>query len=164
MIVMGKKKQSKTNAARILDTMEIHYTLKEYPVDESDLSAVHVAASIGMPVEMIFKTLVARGDKTGILMAVIPGAKELDMKAIANISGNKRVEMVPMKEIFALTGYIRGGCSPLGAKKPYPVYIDARVRGQKEVVVSAGKRGEQLVLAPEDLIRATNATVGELIR
>lgn len=161
---MGKKKQSKTNAARILDTMEIHYTLKEYPVDESDLSAVHVAASIGMPVEMIFKTLVARGDKTGILMAVIPGAKELDMKAIANISGNKRVEMVPMKEIFALTGYIRGGCSPLGAKKPYPVYIDARVRGQKEVVVSAGKRGEQLVLAPEDLIRATNATVGELIR
>lgn len=164
MIIMGKKKQSKTNAARILDTMEIHYTLKEYPVDESDLSAVHVAASIGMPVEMIFKTLVARGDKTGILMAVIPGAKELDMKAIANISGNKRVEMVPMKEIFALTGYIRGGCSPLGAKKPYPVYIDARVRGQKEVVVSAGKRGEQLVLAPEDLIRATNATVGELIR
>lgn len=164
MIVMGKKKQSKTNAARILDTMEIHYTLKEYSVDESDLSAVHVAASIGMPVEMIFKTLVARGDKTGILMAVIPGAKELDMKAIANISGNKRVEMVPMKEIFALTGYIRGGCSPLGAKKPYPIYIDARVRGQKEVVVSAGKRGEQLVLAPEDLIRATNATVGELIR
>lgn len=161
---MGKKKQSKTNAARILDRLKIPYTLKEYPVDESDLSAVHVATSIGMPVEMIFKTLVARGDKTGILMAVIPGAEELDMKAIANISGNKRVEMVHLKEVFDLTGYIRGGCSPLGAKKQYPVYIDGHVLQQKEIAVSAGKRGEQLILTPENLIRATEAIVGKLIR
>ncbi len=133
-------------------------------MDESDLSAVHVATSIGMPVEMIFKTLVARGDKTGILMAVIPGAEELDMKAIANISGNKRVEMVHLKEVFDLTGYIRGGCSPLGAKKQYPVYIDGHVLQQKEIAVSAGKRGEQLILTPENLIRATEAIVGKLIR
>ncbi len=161
---MGKKKQSKTNAARILDTLKIPYTLKEYSVDESDLSAVHVAASIGMPIEMIFKTLVARGDKTGIIMAVIPGAEELDMKAIASISGNKRVEMVHLKEVFELTGYIRGGCSPLGVKKTYPVYVDAHALEQKEVAVSAGRRGEQLILSPEDLIRATNAKVGPLIR
>lgn len=157
----GKKK---TNAARILDTLGISYEIKEYEVDEDDLSAVHVAQSVGMPIEMVFKTLVARGDKNGILMAVIPGAAELDLKALAAASGNKRVEMVHLKEVFALTGYIRGGCSPLGAKKEYPVYLDRHAEAQTTIAVSAGKRGEQLLLAPADLVRATRATVAEIVR
>ncbi|MBQ3972125.1 MAG: Cys-tRNA(Pro) deacylase [Selenomonadaceae bacterium] len=157
----GKKK---TNAARILDTLGISYEIKEYEVDEDDLSAVHVAQSVGMPIEMVFKTLVARGDKNGILMAVIPGAAELDLKALATASGNKRVEMVHLKEVFALTGYIRGGCSPLGAKKAYPVYLDRHAEAQTTIAVSAGKRGEQLLLAPADLVRATRATVAEIVR
>ena len=157
----GKKK---TNAARILDTLGISYEIREYEVDEDDLSAVHVAQSVGMPIEMVFKTLVARGDKNGILMAVIPGAAELDLKALAAASGNKRVEMVHLKEVFALTGYIRGGCSPLGAKKEYPVYLDRHAEAQTTIAVSAGKRGEQLLLAPADLVRATRATVAEIVR
>ena len=161
---MGKKKQAKTNAARLLDTLGVSYELKEYPVDEDDLSAVHVAASIGMPIEMVYKTLVARGDRTGVLMAVIPGGGELDLKALAAASGNKRVEMVHLKEVFALTGYIRGGCSPLGAKKDYPVYLDASAKAQERIAISAGKRGEQILLAPMDLIRAAKATVAELAR
>ena len=161
---MGKKKQVKTNAARLLDTLGVSYELKEYPVDEDDLSAVHVAASIGMPIEMVYKTLVARGDRTGVLMAVIPGGGELDLKALAAASGNKRVEMVHLKEVFALTGYIRGGCSPLGAKKDYPVYLDASAKAQERIAISAGKRGEQILLAPMDLIRAAKATVAELAR
>ena len=161
---MGKKKQQKTNAARILDTLGISYELKEYEVDESDLSATHVAASVGMPIEMVYKTLVARGDKNGILMAVIQGDLELDLKALAAVSGNKRVEMVHLKEVFALTGYIRGGCSPLGAKKDYPVYIDERVQTQPKIAVSAGKRGEQIVLAPNDLLSATKGTSALIAR
>ena len=158
------KGRKKTNAARILDTLGISYEIKEYEVDEDDLSAVHVAQSVGMPIEMVFKTLVARGDKNGILMAVIPGAAELDLKALAAASGNKRVEMVHLKEVFALTGYIRGGCSPLGAKKEYPVYLDRHAEAQTTIAVSAGKRGEQLLLAPADLVRATRATVAEIVR
>lgn len=161
---MGKKKQVKTNAARILDTLGISYALKEYPVDEDDLSAVHVAASIGMPIEMVYKTLVARGDKTGVLMAVIPGGGELNLKALAAASGNKKVEMVHLKEVFALTGYVRGGCSPLGAKKEYPVYLDASAEAQETIAVSAGKRGEQLLLAPADLARAAKATIASVAR
>jgi len=158
------KGRKKTNAARILDTLGISYEIREYEVDEDDLSAVHVAQSVGMPIEMVFKTLVARGDKNGILMAVIPGAAELDLKALAAASGNKRVEMVHLKEVFALTGYIRGGCSPLGAKKEYPVYLDRHAEAQTTIAVSAGKRGEQLLLAPADLVRATRATVAEIVR
>ena len=109
------KSTKKTNAARILDGLGIAYELKEYPVDLNDLSAVHVAASVGMPVQQVFKTLVARGDKNGVLMACIPGDGELDLKALAAVSGNKKVEMVHLKEVQGLTGYIRGGCSPLGA-------------------------------------------------
>ncbi len=161
---MGKKKQQKTNAARILDKMGISYELKEYEVDESDLSAVHVAASVGMPIEKVYKTLVARGDKNGILMAVIQGDLELDLKALAASSGNKRVEMVHLKEVFALTGYIRGGCSPLGAKKDYPVYLDERVQEQDNIAISAGKRGEQIILSPADLIKAASATVVRIAR
>ena len=161
---MAKKKQQKTNAARILDRLGIDYELKEYEVDESDLSAVHVAASVGMPIERVYKTLVARGDKNGIVMAVIQGDLELDLKALAAASGNKRVEMVHLKEVFALTGYIRGGCSPLGAKKEYPVYIDERARAQETIAISAGKRGEQIILKPDDLVSATAATVAQIAR
>ena len=159
-----KKKEAKTNAARILDTLGISYELKTYEVDESDLSAVHVAESVGMPIEMVYKTLVCRGDKNGVLMAVIPGGGELDLKALAAASGNKRVEMVHLKEVFGLTGYIRGGCSPLGAKKDYPVYLDASAEQQEVIAVSAGKRGEQIILKPADLITAAKATVAAVSR
>ena len=161
---MAKKKQQKTNAARILDRLGIDYELKEYEVDESDLSAVHVASSVGMPIERVYKTLVARGDKHGIVMAVIQGDLELDLKALAAASGNKRVEMVHLKEVFALTGYIRGGCSPLGAKKEYPVYLDERARAQETIAISAGKRGEQIILKPDDLVSVTAATVAQIAR
>ena len=159
-----KKKEAKTNAARILDTLGISYELKTYEVDESDLSAVHVAESVGMPIEMVYKTLVCRGDKNGVLMAVIPGGGELDLKALAAASGNKRVEMVHLKEVFGLTGYIRGGCSPLGAKKDYPVYLDASAEQQEVIAISAGKRGEQIILKPADLITAAKATVASVSR
>ena len=159
-----KKKEQKTNAARILDTLGIEYELKTYEVDESDLSAVHVAASVGMPIEMVYKTLVCRSDKNGILMAVIPGGGELDMKALAAASGNKRVEMVHLKEVFGLTGYIRGGCSPLGAKKEYPVYLDDSANAQSVIAVSAGKRGEQILLAPADLVQAARAVLARIAR
>ena len=159
-----KKKEQKTNAARILDVLGIGYELKTYEVDESDLSAVHVAASVGMPIEMVYKTLVCRGDKNGILMAVIPGGGELDMKALAAASGNKRVEMVHLKEVFGLTGYIRGGCSPLGAKKEYPVYLDDSANAQSVIAVSAGKRGEQILLAPADLVQAAKAVLARIAR
>ena len=154
-----KKKEAKTNAARILDTLGISYELKTYEVDENDLSAVHVAESVGMPIEMVYKTLVCRGDKNGVLMAVIPGGGELDLKALAAASGNKRVEMVHLKEVFGLTGYIRGGCSPLGAKKDYPVYLDASAEAQEVIAISAGKRGEQIILKPADLVQAAKATM-----
>ena len=165
---MAKKKSGaksgKTNAARILDGIGVSYELKEYPVDLDDLSAVHVAEMVGMPTEKVFKTLVARGDKTGVLMACIPGDGELDLKELAAVSGNKRVEMVHLNEVPGLTGYVRGGCSPLGAKKAYPVYLDASAETQAEISISAGKRGEQILLAPADLIRAANATVAKLNR
>ena len=117
-----------------------------------------------MPIEMVFKTLVARGDKNGVLMAVIPGAMELDLKALASASGNKRVEMVHLKEVQSLTGYVRGGCSPLGAKKDYPVYLDAHANAQETIAISAGVRGEQLLLAPVDLVRAATAKIAEIAR
>lgn len=161
---MGKKKQQKTNAARILDRLGIDYELKDYEVDESDLSAVHVAASVGMPIEQVYKTLVVRGDRNGIMMAVIQGNLELDLKSLASASGNKRAEMVHLKEVFALTGYIRGGCSPLGAKKDYPVYLDERAMEQGSIAISAGKRGEQIILEPTDLVKAASATIANIAR
>lgn len=163
-VVMHMKNKKKTNAARILDTLGISYEIKEYEVDEEDLSAVHVAESVGMPIERVFKTLVARGDRNGVLMAVIPGGAELDLKALAAVSENKRVEMVHLKEVFSLTGYIRGGCSPLGAKKGYPVYLDRHAEEQEVIAISAGKRGEQILLAPSDLVKATKATVAAIAR
>lgn len=154
----------KTNAARILDSLKIKYAIKEYPVDINDLSAVNVANKVGLPVKMVFKTLVVRGDKTGVLMACIPGDGELDLKQLAAASGNKKVEMVQLKEVQGLTGYIRGGCSPLGAKKEYPVYIDESAGNWEIIAISAGIRGEQLLLAPGDLIKAVKAEVAAISR
>ena len=144
---------SKTNAARILDSAGIHYELREYQVDENDLSAPHVAEAIGMPPEQVFKTLVARGDRTGVLLACIPANSELDLKALAAASGNKKVELVAVKEVLPLTGYIRGGVSPVGTRKPYPLYLDETADLWDIISVSAGLRGCQLVLAPGDLAR-----------
>ena len=147
----------KTNAARMLDKLGISYELLEYAVDEDDLSAGSVAAKVGMPTGQVFKTLVARGDKTGVLLACIPGSAELDLKALAAASGNKRIELVPLKEVQPLTGYIRGGVSPLGTKKSYPVYLEANAADWPKVSVSAGVRGCQIILEPADLIRAAAA-------
>ena len=157
------KKVKKTNAARILDELQIKYELKTYPVDEEHLDAVHVAKEVGMPPEQVFKTLCVRGDKTGVIFAVIPGNGELDLKALARVSGNKRCEMVHLKEVLPLTGYIRGGCSPLGARKDYPVFMDETCRLFDRIAISAGQRGMQILAAPEDLVRATRAAVDSLI-
>ena len=147
----------KTNAARLLDRAGIRYELREYEVDESDLSAPRVAELVGLPPDQVFKTLVARGDRTGVVMAAIPANTELDLKALAEASGNKKVELVAVKEILALTGYIRGGVSPLGTKKPYPFYLDETSILWDNISVSAGVRGCQIVLAPDDLATVTQA-------
>ena len=152
----------KTNAARILDRLKIKYDLVSYTVDENDLSAEHLAETAGLPVEKVYKTLVARGDRNGIFVCVIPGAGSLDLKKAAIASGNKKVTMVLMKELESLTGYIRGGCSPLGMKKNYPVFIDESAFEQKEIFISAGQRGLQLHLTPTDLQKATGAEVVSL--
>lgn len=157
------KHNKKTNAARRLDELKIDYKLVEYPVDEEHLDAIHVAQEVGMPAAQVFKTLCVRGDKNGVMFAVIPGDGELDLKALAKVSGNKRAELVALKEVLPLTGYIRGGCSPLGAKKNYPVYMDESCNKWPEIAISAGQRGMQIVAAPADLQRATNATVVPLI-
>ncbi len=154
----------KTNAARILDRLKISYELKEYPVDLDDLSAVNVAQKVGMPVEMVFKTLVVRGDKTGVLMACIPGNAELHLKQLAAVSGNKKVEMVHLREVLGLTGYVRGGCSPLGAKKEYPVYLDKSSEDCEVIAISAGIRGQQILLAPTDLVMAVKGTVASIVQ
>lgn len=153
---------SKTNAARILDQLGIHYELREYEVDPDDLAAETVAAKIGMPPEQVFKTLVVRGERTGIAMAVIPGNHELDFKLLARAMGDKKADIVPLKEVQPLTGYIRGGVTALGAKKDYPVVLDETVILWDVISVSAGQRGTQLIVAPDDYIRATNATVAEI--
>ena len=156
-------KIKKTNAARILDRLKIPYEIKTYEVDEEDLSAVHVAETAGIDIQSVFKTLVTRGDKTGVIMAVINGADEINLKLLAKASGNKSVEMIHLNELLPLTGYIRGGCSPLGAKKDYPVFIDSKALAHEKISVSAGMRGMQLVLTPQDLVKATSATVAELV-
>ena len=149
----------KTNAARFLDKLDIKYETREYEVDEDDLGAETVAGKIGLPLEQVFKTLVVKGDKTGVFLACIPGGEELDLKAAAAASGNKRAELVPLKEVLPLTGYIRGGVSPIGTKKPYPVYIDESACLFPFISISAGIRGCQLLLSPGDLIRVLNAHV-----
>jgi Cys-tRNA(Pro)/Cys-tRNA(Cys) deacylase len=147
----------KTNAARILDREGVVYELREYEVDENDLSAPRVAEKIGIPPEQVFKTLVARGDRTGVVMACIPANTELDLKAMAAASGNKKVELVAVKEVLGLTGYICGGVSPVGTRKPYPLYLDETAILFDVISVSAGIRGCQMLLAPDDLKRVTAA-------
>ncbi len=154
----------KTNAARILDSLGIPYVLHMYDVDESDLSAVHVAQMLGAEPYSVFKTLPARTEKRDVCMFCIPGPAELDLKKAAKASGCKSIEMVPLKELFALTGYMRGGCSPVGAKKPYPVYLDELAFAFDRIFVSAGRRGMNFELAPDELARATEATITDLCR
>ena len=149
----------KTNAARLLDAKGISYDLTEYEVDENDLSATTLAKKIGQDVEQIFKTLVLRGDKTGVFVCVIPGNAEVDLKKAAKVSGNKNCAMVQQKELLGLTGYIRGGCSPLGMKKSYPIYIHETCQLFDQIYISAGQRGLQLKLNPEDLIKMVEAEV-----
>ena len=147
----------KTNAARFLDNLRIEYRLMEYEVDESDVSAEAVAKKTNLPLEQVFKTLVARGDKSGVVLACIPGGGQLDLKRLSEISGNKKVEMVPVKEIQALTGYIRGGVSPIGTKKHYPVYLDESALKFPFISISAGVRGCQILLDPKHLFKAIGA-------
>ncbi|WNG35282.1 Cys-tRNA(Pro) deacylase [Archangium minus] len=154
----------KTNAARLLDSLGIRYELREYDVDPEDLSAETVAAKVGLPAEQVFKTLVARGDRTGVLMAVVPGNGELDLKALARLSGDRKVDTVPLKELQPLTGYIRGGVTAIGGKKEYPVYVDETLELFDIVSVSAGVRGTQLLLAPADYLKVTKGKVGPISR
>ena len=154
----------KTNACRILDSMGIRYHLREYPVDESDLSAETVAAKVGLPAEQVWKTLVVRGDRSGVLFAVLPGDQELDPKALARLIGDRHVEPVALREVQPLTGYIRGGVTALGAKKDYPVYCDEVIELFDQISISAGVRGTQILLGPADYLRATGATVGPIAR
>jgi len=154
----------KTNAARILDKLGVNYELVVYEVDENDLSVQAVALKLGQDIEQVFKTLVLRGDKSGIFVCVIPGAEELDLKKAASVSGNKSTAMVPMKELLSLTGYVRGGCSPIGMKKDFPTYIDESITLFDAVYVSAGMRGLQFKIVPDDLIKITSASVGDLIQ
>lgn len=153
----------KTNAARLLDAKSIHYDLAEYDVDESDLSAVTLAKKIGQNVEQIFKTLVLRGDKTGVFVCVIPGNAEVDLKKAAKVSGNKNCAMVQQKELLPLTGYIRGGCSPIGMKKTFPTFVHETCQLYDLIFVSAGQRGLQFKINPEDLIKITASEVCDLV-
>jgi len=152
----------KTNAARLLDQLAIGYELREYEVDPEDLAAETVAAKIGLPPEQVFKTLVARGDRNGICMAVIPGNAELDLKALATASGDRKIQLVPVKELQGLTGYIRGGVTALAAKKDYPIYADETIELFNTISISAGVRGLQILIGPEDYLRATKARLALL--
>lgn len=157
-------KIDKTNAVRLLDKEKIEYKLIPYEVDESDLSAIHVAEQLHEPVEQVFKTLVLKGDKSGYFVCIIPGAEELDLKAAAKISGNKSCDMIPMKELLNITGYIRGACSPIGMKKLFPTYIDKSYEAFEYIYISAGKRGLQIQLNPLDLVQIVSTTSGNLTK
>ena len=154
----------KTNAARLLDSLGISYEIRNYEIDENDLSAESVAAKIGMPPEQVFKTLVARGDRNGVCLAVIPGDQQLDLKALARLTGDRKIDTVPLKEVQPLTGYIRGGVTALGSRKPYPVFADETVELFDTISISAGLRGTQLLLHPSDYIRATSAKTGAIAK
>lgn len=161
MIIMAKKIE-KTNAARLLDKAKIAYDLIPYEFDENDLAAQHVADSLGQDIAKVFKTLVLHGDKTGYIVCVIPGDKEVDLKALAKVSGNKKVEMIPMKDLLSVTGYIRGGCSPIGMKKRFPTFFHSSATEHDIIYVSAGVRGLQVEINPKDLISYVQATVADV--
>ena len=154
----------KTNVMRMLDKAKIEYTTKEYEVDESDLSGVHVAESVGMDTDVVFKTLVGKGDKTGFCVFCIPCAAELDLKKAAKASGNKKIEMLPLKELLPTTGYIRGGCSPVGMKKKLPTFIHSSSLNFEKIAVSGGARGVQFFLSPNDLISYTGAACEDITK
>ena len=154
----------KTNAVRQLDQLAIRYELREYDVDPEHLDAETVAAKVGLPAEQVFKTLVARGDRSGVMLAVVPGNAELDAKALARLTGDRRVELAPLKEVQPLTGYVRGAVTALGPRRSYPVYADETIELFDIISVSAGVRGTQVLLAPADYLRATEATLGPIAR
>lgn len=157
----------KTNAARLLDRAKIAYRLVPYQVDESDLSATHVAATIGENPAQVFKTLVLHGERTGgggYFVCVIPAAEEVDLKKAARAAGMKKAEMLPMKELLPLTGYIRGGCTPIGMKKPFPTYFHLTVNNFDKIFISAGQRGLQFEIAPVDIIKYVGATIADLVK
>ena len=156
------KKIEKTNAARLLDRAKISYNLIPYEFDENDLAAQQVAESLGQPIERVFKTLVLHGDRTGYVVCVVPGNGEVDLKALAKLSGNKKVEMIAMKDLLSVTGYIRGGCSPVGMKKRFPTYFHSTALDFETIYVSAGGRGMQIEIAPDDLIGFVGAIVGDV--
>ena len=149
----------KTNAVRLLDQLGIQYALREYEVDRNDLAAETVAAKIDLPAEQVFKTLVARGDRSGICMAVVPGNAELNLKALAAAAGDRKIQLVPVKELQSLTGYIRGGVTALAGKKDYPVYVDESIELYDTISISAGIRGVQILLAPSDYLNVTRAVL-----
>ena len=157
------KKIDKTNAARLLDRAKIAYELIPYTVDEDNRAATHVAEELGEDIATVFKTLILRGDRTGHFVCVIPGDKEVDLKAAARVSGNKKADLIPMKELLPTTGYIRGGCSPIGMKRPFPTFIHATCLDHERIYISAGVRGLQIAIAPTDLIAYTGAEVAEII-
>lgn len=156
------KKIEKTNAARLLDRAGIAYELIPYEVDENDLAATHVAESLGEPIERVYKTLVLRGDRNGHFVCVVQGDREVDLKAAAKASGNKSADLIPMKELLPTTGYIRGGCSPIGMKRRFPTFIDSSCDAFDYIYISAGVRGLQLRIAPSDLVRFVGAELAQV--
>lgn len=154
----------KTNAARLLDRAKIHYRLVPYEVDENNLAATHVAEQLGEDISRVFKTLVLHGDRCGYFVVVVPGDAEVDLKKAAKAAGDKKVDLIQMKELLPLTGYIRGGCSPVGMKKQFPTFFHSTAPTFDEIYVSAGQRGLQFCVAPADLIKFTRATVADLIK
>jgi Cys-tRNA(Pro)/Cys-tRNA(Cys) deacylase len=156
------KKIEKTNAARLLDRAKIAYELVPYQVDENNLAATHVAESLGEPIERVYKTLVLSGDRNGYFVCVVQGDKEVNLKAAAKVSGNKSAEMIPMKELLPTTGYIRGGCTPIGMKKRFPTFIDSTVLQYDHIFISAGVRGLQLKINPAELIAYIEAQVADI--
>lgn len=157
------KTEKKTNAARLLDKANIAYETIPYEVDENDLAATHVAEQLHEDIAQVFKTLVLRGDRNGLFVCVIPGDAEVDLKKAARVSGNKHASMLPMKELLPTTGYIRGGCSPIGMKKPLPTYMHESCADHPHIYVSAGRRGLQLKLSPTDLTTFVGATIADLV-
>jgi len=154
----------KTNAVRLLDKLGIRYELRDYAVDVNDLSAETVARKIQLPVEQVFKTLVVKGDRNGVCFAVIPGNAELDLRALAKLSGDRKADLAPLKEVQTITGYIRGGVTALAGKKDYPVYLDTSCERFNMISISAGVRGTQVLLNPKDYVKVTGATCGDLVK
>lgn len=154
---------NKTNAARLLDKAKVKYELVPYVVDENDLAATHIASQLGEDIHQVFKTLVLKGDKSGFFVCVVPGDAEVDLKKAAKVSGNKKVDLIPMKELLPTTGYIRGGCSPIGMKKSLPTFFHSSCLDYEYIYVSAGVRGLQLKLSPADLIKYVRGNTAEII-